>query len=490
MVNECYRRFAGDPYAVAEELQMDLLRQDNDGLLYGIYYLTRPEHVHADYGHAILRRFLNERAVLNPLKNILMQSRDGAFAADMGDILQQTVDRSQRISALNANPVGSVAMPDIGNYVNTPVQYNKTGLPFVDEWINGTRDGDCNGLIGPYQAGKSTLLRQLAIARAEQCVNEAALTGQPPKLVFFFSYEEPIDKFKYSVWACASHIPRSRLEELADYREFSTDDKLEPYEQQYYMNLQQTATGSPTEQTVILGEQSRWELAQSWMNKSLMLCDMSGSNPQLGFGVGSGYVDELVGVIEMNLLERQALCGGVYIDYAGIMVRRYLAAHSVDDDRNRRTKLSSISDQLRQQVAERYNCTVWLAHQVSGEANKKSPTTPLHHADAGESRSLAENMAVCGCLSNKCTETGCTILNWSKVRYAFKPERPPIIQIDGTFSRMIDVRDKYMINSAKKKFVSKKEGEILHGDVEQAKTKSRRQGRIAQTSGLLSEDLA
>lgn len=459
--HECDRRFTANAATVIPQMRQYLLQPDEHGLIYSTYHHTAAVNYDTKYAIALAQRFLQERAVIAPLRNILAQGdATGTYPADFSDILQRSADASNRLGALQENPA-VLSMPDRETYVPEPMIYNATSLPFIDNYIYGERPGDANGLLGPFQSGKSTMLRQMAVTRAYRTSTEPRQLGERPPAVFLLSYEEPWQKFKYAVWACAARISKERLEQLPDFGLMSLDHALLPYEREMYASNRDEGAVAPTD---MVGEATRWDEARLWMNESLVCLDMSGSGD--ASRAGTGGIDEMIAVIEKNLTERKQRCGGIYIDYAGLVCKRQLAAKNMNPDHLRHL-LGGFGDALRIRLAEHLDCTVWVAHQMSGVANTRSPTTELHHADSAECKSFGENLAVCGCLGNKDRHTGCLLLNWSKSRYRAPGPELPILQISGMFAEMIDVSDKYLCNPTRRRFEEQGSDDTVFGSVDQ-----------------------
>lgn len=480
VVNECHHRCNSHSIVILESMQNDLLLQGPGGFLYEVYYTTEPDDWDERYAAELLRKFLSERAVIAPLRNLLNQSQDGSYAADITDIIRQSVEKSRRITAVRGNPA-IIPMPDRLTHQVVPVVYTPTNIEYVDRIIGGDRPGDANGLLGPYGSGKSTFARQMAVERAWYWHNQSLVNGGPSKITFFLSYEEPWEKFCHGIWAYAAKIDKKRLEQLENFDSLSDDNNLLEYEQRYYETMRRRGAGEHvTQDRILSGEKSRWDDARQWLNESLVIIDMSGSGSFPD--AGSGGIEEMAATIERNLAARGRECGGVYIDYAKLVCKRFMSARDMADERMRHL-IGDFGDNCRRHVSEYFNCSTWIVHQFSGEANKRSPTTALHHADAAEAKNFAENLAVCGCLGNKDKSTGCLLINFSKIRFDESTDPPPILKINGTFACLDDVSSQYSINVATKRFSSRSDDVATHGDVPQIVTRPG-PGRVSAAAGI------
>lgn len=452
LVVECDRLFNSNAM-VLDSMREDILAPTDDGLIYSM--LRQPTDAFEEgYARDILRKFLHERIVVGPLRNVASQGFDGSYASNMTGILEKVMASSQRISALSANPVEQ-AMPDFDDTILEQENYIRTHVTFIDDRIGGERPGDANGILGGLGSGKSTLARQLAISAARRCYQDYQATGKL-KVAFLVSYEEPMKKFQPAIWSCAAKIHRDRASRLRSFAELSTRGNLLDYERTWFK--------TPTPDSN--GERERYQQASIWLNKCLVILDMSGSGKYPD--AGTGGVDELAGAVEKNLGLCNAECGGIYIDYAGIMCKRYMYARGINMD-HLRHYLNAVGDQVRRRLSEQYNTTSWIFHQLNGDANKRRSTTLQHHSDAADSRSFAENLANCGCLGTVDAQTNCLLLNWSKTRTSSRDDSPPVLQHHSMFSELIDVSKQYEANAATQRFLTFEEskGATVRGDTSQ-----------------------
>lgn len=442
LLHAIHGRLARDPGCMHLDLQAQLLRPDMDGLLYWCMHIDQNE-LHSNYARDILRRFLRERIIIQPLQMMIRQGDGRTYSRDFMEFLSSAQQMHQQIEAVRELPMAAV-LPQRGSLLPPPQEYHPTGLGFCDRYIKGQRKGDCNGMLGVFGSGKTTWGMQLAVSNARRYYQEYMERGGTFEVSVFLSFEEPEKKVLPRLWANACKIRRDKCESLTDWNLLTTAANMEEYERKLF--------GGINDPNVIqLGEADRWDEAFRWVNTTLVLFDMSGSE-KFPYA-GAGYVDEVVALLEQLTQTRNCRIGSVVVDYAGLMCKRYMQSNNIAEERLR-YYLGGLGDQMRRRVAEQFDATVWLLHQFNAEQNKRAPTALLHHSDSAEARNFAENLATCGCLGVMDPVTGCILLNWSKVRYNRNGDIPmPTLQIDGQFCQMVDVSNRFIPDRATHRFI-------------------------------------
>jgi len=424
-----------------------IFRQDAQGLIWQICAPTGVEMnaTNTNYARELLRKFAQERTVVSPLRTLLNPSVNDGVPENLSGFLDVINQQQAKLSTFNRVPEVDVA-PAIGSPLIQSSVFRKTGVTFIDNILQGQRDGDCNGLIGPTGGGKTTLAIHMAVAAAKQCWAEAQLSGEPPGVSVFVSAEEAAIKLRPRIWSAFFNIPREKLETMENWDQLTTPGHLASYE----LRMQ-------VEQEIKLSELERYQLYSPQLSQCFKLHDLSGSDEFPD--AGNGYVDEIVS----NLSRCLQPIRSVFIDYAGILCERYLAAIGTDDPSRYRYLLKTFGDRCRKEIAERFGCTVWVLHQVKGEAGTAKPSKLIHHSEAGESKDFATNMAVCGCLGVADPATGCRRLNFSKVRY--RPNEsitPPTLRIDDRFAVMRDVTSQFSLAEGGQQFITAADQQQVH----------------------------
>lgn len=408
---------------LTEVQQQIIFRRDEHGLIWQICNPTgvAMEVTNRAFSRELLRRFANERTIVEPLRRVMNPAFNQGVPENLGEFLTVINAQQARLSTLNSVPEVMMA-PTIGTSLVSSNVFRKTGVPFIDEVLGGERVGDCNGLIGPTGGGKTTLAVHMAVSSARQSWAEAYETRTDPGLVVFVTAEEAAIKLRPRILSAFLSIPRTKLDTLSDWGQLTQPGKLDPYE-----------IAMQKDQEYKLSEIERYELYAPQLNSAIRVLDLSGSDAFPN--AGSGGIDEIVSYLSRY----QQPIRSVYIDYAGILCERLMAAKNLDE-KNYRYLLKTFGDRCRQEIAARFGCTAWVLHQLKGAMGKSMPTKLMHHSDAGESADFANNMTVCGCLGVADPFTGCRRLNWSKCRYLPNDKiTPPTLRINDHFAIMEDV---------------------------------------------------
>lgn len=140
--------------------------------------------------------------------------------------------------------------------------------------------------------------------------------------------------------------------------------------------------------------------------------------------------------------------GFVGIDYAGLLVERYLAAtgnvRAMTDQAALIRPIKQVPDALRTQVAVPMRATVFLAHQLAqGETQKIRSYQYISHSSASGSKSFAENVHSCMCVNTKDLATNVSTIYWSKIRTGVPLTPHGLIRMDDHVVDVHLVNDEY-----------------------------------------------
>jgi len=457
---------------------------DNPGLFFWLFKPETRAELDAEFGNKLMARFLRERKVMDTLLNVIT-SAQGAIINNLSSIMGEVAADEAQINQLNYDPVESGA-PE--GWMPKPLGKYPTGIDFLDPFLNGGHaPRETYGVLGAFGSGKTTLAIELVAysglyqqelesqVKKKQRENPGEnIPDYLPGDCYMFHYECGGDEIKTRLWSLVAEISRNSLEEF-DYSKLSSTGSLKKYElERWSETIQKNGILS------VLGEKERLLEAQRKIRRNMWFVDMSGvpNNPKQG----TGYVPEISDIIarhqmKLNRLARdEALKNGknpdlvpkhhvsvVVIDYAGLCCRRHLRANNLPDQKLRHL-VSEFGDQCRIHIADRFNTPVWIMHQLSGEANKRTHATKQVHADAAESKGFAENLWFCFTLGTKDETHNVLYFNCSKARRS-PGGKAPLVKVDGEFGKLVLAKG-YRIG--------------VHGRVEKDETiKTSTNGRVA-----------
>jgi hypothetical protein len=356
----------------------------------------------------------------------------------------------QAIGAIGSDPVYEV-LPQI--WIPRPIQQSTTGVKWLDRLIGGQSPRDVNGILGPFAGSKTTLAVQIAVERA-RFLRTAHFFHDPnhPVLgrVVYASYEEDVEtEIRLRSISCAARIDKSRLDNLKSLDELSRKGQLRDYEIAMYKNMK-----SPAEE--MDGEYERLLKAREEVGHNLHLMDMKND------GRGQGWIPELAAQIQRAMARHGwEKIDTVIIDYTKLMVRRYLKSQRLEIDRNLRHYINDTPMTAKLEIAEPLDCTVWILHQLSGDANRRSPKATLSHADAGEARDIAENMVNCVVLGVKDSLTQISRVFYTKGRRSEKSGTDSLFRTEGGLARTVGADEDFIL--VKDQFVQKSLHNTIHG---------------------------
>lgn len=350
----------------------------------------------------LLRRFLRSRLVKESLQTELNRGAMNTAPTNIADLLGRFHKVSQRVEYLGAQVSNAAAMPTFGEPIPLPPPAIPVGLPWLDQYVGGIRNGDVIGILGPYGGGKSTLMSVAAVRLAQHF----AVNGEN-KLSVFVGYEDGCSKWSHIFWSAAARIERKLFtEHAADiWSHFSDRNNLKDYDKL----LPENRNGQ-----IMFGERERWENTAPWLNRHFVFLDFS-CNSETG-GQGAGGVPELAHALERLAEERGMEIGFVAVDYAGLLVERFLGSRSTDlKDIIRPIK--KVPDDLRTLIAVPTGATVMIAHQLAtGDIKNRPVYKYVGHADAAGSKSFAENVHACMGINSRDHSTNVSTIYWSKIR--------------------------------------------------------------------------
>ena len=398
---------------------------------------------YAEWAITTVKRFHAERMAAKVHKNTIPRMQ---VLEDLPGFLEASRQATEEVAAIGVSATGSL-FPK-GWDKSGGINVFSTGLTFLDTFLaGGHAPKEVYGVLGPFGSCKTTLAVMLVVEACRQAHQHFMETDEM-QYVFLVSYEASQQELRNRVLSYAAQIRRTSLETMDDQglAALSTAKNLRSYEEELFQTALQAGNK-------ILGERGRVKRAIKWLKKHLIVLDMSGGDENRR-GAGGGYIAEIAMTIKSELRGRgpDAKCRLVVIDYVGAMVKRHLATANKDLEELRHL-ITGAPLTAKTQIAVKYDCPVWMMHQISGKANEKSPGAQYHHTDAAESKSFGENVDFSFSLGKPNAAGLCQILATKHRRTKELPAQ--IIQIDGEMCTVVDAGDNYVLDPCSHHFTAK-----------------------------------
>jgi len=324
------------------------------------------------------------------------------------------------------------------------------GIEFIDRYLEGGgAPGEIYCLLGSFGSIKTTLLQQLSLSIAQAQLVEWEMSNRRSSLgvTYFVSYELTREVMQYRALANVANIP---FNVLMNHLPLSTSSVLNERDRKMFKEQLERNWFVP-------GEQERKRTAEQRLNLSWRLMDLSGQGPA-SMNVGGGKVEEIRNKIDADIRKAASRghnihVAGIFIDYLGMMMKRHCSVYGLDQSQHLRLLLAGSIDEIRRQLAYRFQCPVFIAQQVNKVGNELRPGIIPKMTMAAECNTVPENCDFVFCAS-KSTPEKLIRLECQKSRRA-APLTPVVLQIRGEFARVIDVTATWSFDDATKQFLSK-----------------------------------
>ncbi|MEI8371660.1 MAG: hypothetical protein WCJ35_02380 [Planctomycetota bacterium] len=376
-----------------------------------------------------------------------VRSVKGRITVNMQEILEQACAEAASIASL-ADGGGGELFPE-GWDIDGGINVTSTGIPFFDSFLaGGHAPGEVYGLLGPYGSCKTVLAVMLAVEAARHAYGSSLTGSEDHGYVFLASYEAGPAELRLRMLSYAAQIHRKSLESMGKdgMKTLSTSKKLRPYEKKMFAAA--LADGKN-----VLGEQGRVKQAMKWLEDHIIVLDMAGNDAKHA-SAGSGHIAEICRKITTELHRRgkNAKASLAIVDYVGAMARRHLEATGKDES-NLRHLIGGTPLMAKNKIAAKFNCPVWLLHQLSGAANQKGPAAQVHHTDAAECKSFAENLDFAFVIGKPDNQNLCQINSTKHRRTGHCPE--VIVRVRGAMNRVEGTANKYVVDPYSRQIVEK-----------------------------------
>ncbi len=284
--------------------------------------------------------------------------------------VEQFYDNFVRDFSLNQYPIEQLIPKDLSIFA--PDMYTfSSGIDFIDSSLGGgMRNKEVYTLLGPTGSGKSLLATQLCTARREA-----------EGLRILFSYELSKHEMYFRAICQAARITPERLQAIIEERATLEEHAILGYERQLFSDIPES---------LFVREAVRFVKAIDYLNKFCRFVDFSGAERTKTHVFGSGGLDEVTNYLT-ELKTRIALpIRSVVIDWAGAALRREAELHQGDINRYMTQKLAEYVQKAHEKVATKFDCPVWIVHQLAGNVADRGPNYIPHHTHADWCKSFAQ----------------------------------------------------------------------------------------------------
>jgi len=447
MAMQIQHKLTYEGFSVEDRLEDEIFGTDDDpGLLHWIYSYPA-EDINRDFILDLVRGFLMERTINAEIRDLVGDDPD-EVRLGIEDKLAEFVVKTEIIKSVGVSHSYEF-MPEV--YQATPIVRFPTGASWIDNRLGGHACGDVNGVIGVFGGGKTTTGTMLTVNAADYFRSRVLEDpGSRPKVAVFLTYEEhPARDVRPRLFCAAASIWKETVEEMTSFDDLSRTGNLRDYERKWWDEQ------GVTDPALRLGERERLQAAASRLNAHIRIEDMRAP------GRGGGGVPEIVGRLESLRQTKQVDIGLVVIDYVNAMARRRLKHTGAELDKKMRAEVVGLPEDIKQQVAERYGCPVWLLQQYNAEANKKSAGAKMHIADSAESRMFGENLAFCIGIGVFDPDTKVGQAHFVKARRRGVQGTSCFIQLIGELGQIRDVDDDYVVSG--NRIIARRDASMIQG---------------------------
>jgi RecA/RadA recombinase len=289
-------------------------------------------------------------------------------------------------------------MSNASEYI-TALNRIPTRISYLDRVLRGGNLArGVHGLLGPIGVGKTTLGTMIAVEGAQH----QHFAGQSGRWVFV-SIDERIPTIVSRAVSHGAQISR----QLAD-------------------QITPSATLEPERLSTEIAKLQRF---MPVLVNHFATIDLSAEQ----FG---GRTSPMQSIVD-RIVQLECRVAGVVIDYAGIAVRRHVAARGFRENGIAR-RLSHFVAESRTGIARRFECPVWIIHQLNGEANRNSPCVTPHHRNAAGCRSFGKELDACITLGTMDRQSHCMLIGVTKAPADPEIQIPTVLSYHPQFATIVE----------------------------------------------------
>ncbi|MFT5526333.1 MAG: hypothetical protein ACI9HK_004309 [Pirellulaceae bacterium] len=246
-----------------------------------------------------------------------------------------------------------------------------TNVELIDRLLGGGTRVGVYGILGPSGVGKSVLANMIAANGATgKSIFKTPLYKELPWMLFDLHNGRG-----RTVQRVISHIGRIRRDDVG-----CESEEIQKYEEERRDEL-------PTEDGLLIPSCEREYLALKAVYKQLFVWSDDDEQPAFSSLATQEWITDRI--TQTAYLQRGL--GGIVIDGA----RHVWYASKDETDFSEREFLEQFVANFCRTLARRFQCPVWITHQIASAKCGAPPTTQLTHGDAADCKSFAEMMDAC-----------------------------------------------------------------------------------------------
>ena len=246
-----------------------------------------------------------------------------------------------------------------------------TNVGLIDRLLGGGTRVGVYGILGPSGVGKSVLANMIAANGATGVsIFTTPLCAELPCMLFDLHNGRG-----RTAQRIISHIGRIRREDV-----WYEAEEIQEYEEERRDEL-------PTEDDALIPSLGRGDLARKALHRQLHLWSDDDEQPAFSSRSTPEWITDQI----TNTAFHDRGIGGIVIDG----VQDVWSASKDETNLSEREFLEQFVTKSCRTLARRFQCPVWITHQIESAKCGAPPTTQLTHGDAADCKSFAEMMDAC-----------------------------------------------------------------------------------------------
>ncbi|WP_417737045.1 hypothetical protein [Rosistilla oblonga] len=297
-------------------------------------------------------------------------------------------------------------------------QLKPTNVKFVDRLLGGgTKPEGVYGILSPTGVGKSTLACMIAANSATgSSIFRQESPGSLPCVLFDLHNGRSLSEQRI-----VSHVGRICREQV-----WYESQELLPYEEERKGEL-------PIQNGSLLNSCERAKLARDVLNWNLYLCSDCDEAPNLSDGATPNWISQEL----TQAAQHNGGLGGIVIDGA-----RHVWYASEDKVACLEHEfLEQLVAQFCRRLAKRFQCPVWITHQIRHAQGCAPPTTQLTHRDAADCKSFANGMDACLVMGTRSDPDDVFSIQCTKGDKNIVSRERILLKHDDVFSSIVEAKD-------------------------------------------------